>query len=168
MSSLLRHQSPNRHGIVQGLNHTCFPVLLAMQQESIKRTALEQRLYSNILEQSETMVAMELKLLRLEAKLERREGMQTNNRENDTSSRMSPPFEPRGIRAIMESQTTLLDHPQVRRVGSDNVAFVSSANSLASGVTAESFVADGEDADRQEEGIHSNDRNEIGSQTSSK
>ena len=43
-----------------------------MQHESAKRTALEQNLHAQLLLQSETMMAMELKLLRLEAQVERR------------------------------------------------------------------------------------------------
>ena len=44
-------------------------VLQIVQQEQAKRTALESRLHSQLLLQSESMVAMELKLLRLEAKV---------------------------------------------------------------------------------------------------
>ena len=47
-----------------------------IQQESNKRiSSLENRLHAQLLLQSETMVAMELKLLRLESKVERREAM---------------------------------------------------------------------------------------------
>jgi hypothetical protein len=44
-----------------------------LQQEQAKRTALEARLHSQLLLQSETMVAMELKLLRLEAEAAHRD-----------------------------------------------------------------------------------------------
>lgn len=48
-------------------------ILQAVQQEQQKRTALEARLHSQLLLQSESMVAMELKLLRLEAKINQRD-----------------------------------------------------------------------------------------------
>jgi hypothetical protein len=51
-------------------------VITVIQQESNKRiSSLENRLHAQLLAQSETMVAMELKLLRLESKVERREAM---------------------------------------------------------------------------------------------
>mmetsp|Transcript_22942 Transcript_22942/g.35319 ORF Transcript_22942/g.35319 Transcript_22942/m.35319 type:complete len:587 (-) Transcript_22942:192-1952(-) len=43
-------------------------VISVMQQETARRTALENRLHAQLVLQSENMVAMELKLLRLEAK----------------------------------------------------------------------------------------------------
>jgi hypothetical protein len=49
---------------------------MVLQHESSKRLASEQRLHSQLLLQSETMVVMELKLLRLEAKVERSEAFQ--------------------------------------------------------------------------------------------
>jgi hypothetical protein len=53
-----------------------FAVITVIQQESNKRiSSLENRLHAQLLLQSETMVAMELKLLRLESKVERRESM---------------------------------------------------------------------------------------------
>jgi len=48
-------------------------VFAALQQEALKRSALEQRLHSQLLLQSEAMVAMELKLLRLEARADPRD-----------------------------------------------------------------------------------------------
>lgn len=48
-------------------------VVIALQQESSKRSALEARMHSQLLLQAETMVAMEVKLLRLESKVEKRE-----------------------------------------------------------------------------------------------
>jgi hypothetical protein len=127
-----------------------------MQQESAKRTALEQRLYFNLSAQSETMVGMELKLLRLEAKVERRESAQTNN------TVVSPSCNPRGyVQASMESQREFLEDTPPIGVGSENVAFLSSANSLASGVTAESFVGVAENG-------RPNGHNEVDSQRSSK
>jgi len=48
-------------------------VLQIVQQEQTKRTALEARLHSQLLLQSESMVAMELKLLRIEAKVAHRD-----------------------------------------------------------------------------------------------
>ena len=49
---------------------------MTLQQESAKRSALEQRMHSQLLLQAETMIAMEVKLLRLEAKVEKREAAQ--------------------------------------------------------------------------------------------
>ena len=51
----------------------CDKILSFLQSESQKRFAIEHRLHSQLLLQSESMVAMELKLLRLEAKVERNE-----------------------------------------------------------------------------------------------
>jgi len=48
-------------------------VVMALQHESAKRSTLEARMHSQLLLQAETMVAMEVKLLRLEAKVEKRE-----------------------------------------------------------------------------------------------
>ncbi len=47
--------------------------MATLQNESNRRTALEGRLHAQILLQSETLIAMEVKLLKLEAKVEKRE-----------------------------------------------------------------------------------------------
>ena len=68
-------------------------VLLALQQESAKRTAMEGRLHSHILLQSETMVAMELKLLRLEAKVKHcGESAQRTNRSSTAMKETARPM----------------------------------------------------------------------------
>ena len=111
-----------------------------MQQESAKRSALEQRLHSHLLLQNETMVAMELKLLRLEAKVERREAAQRQQQRVATPRTNAQLFQ-----TIEEVEVT-------RERGA-----ISSGASLASGVTAGSFV--GEDGD---------DNDDVLSQASSK
>ena len=59
---------------IQSQNQIYFEKILSfLQSESQRRNAIEHRLHSQLLLQSESMVAMELKLLRLEAKVERRE-----------------------------------------------------------------------------------------------
>jgi len=65
-----------------------------VQQEQAKRTALETRLHSQLLLQSESMVAMELKLLRLEAKVANRDSRRQRrqpNVVNATGSANPPP-----------------------------------------------------------------------------
>ena len=111
-----------------------------MQQESAKRSALEQRLHAHLLLQNETMVAMELKLLRLEAKVERREAAQRQQQRVATPRTNAQLFQ-----TIEEVEVT-------RERGA-----ISSGASLASGVTAGSFV--GEDGD---------DNDDVLSQASSK
>jgi hypothetical protein len=111
--------------------------LAILQQESAKRTDLEQRLHSQLLLQSETMVAMELKLLRLEAKVERREAALRQQRRAPTVSILEETAAELGIR-----------RPTVARSssGPSNIAVITSGASLASGVTAGSFLVDGEDS----------------------
>jgi len=95
-------------------------MLSILQQESAKRIALEQRFQSQLLLQNEAMVAMELKLLRLEAKVEGRDGAQRNNHQNQhRHSRTTP------TRANMEETDSS------RR----GMAVITSGASLASGVT---------------------------------
>lgn len=96
---------------------------MVVQQESVKRTALEQRLHSHLLLQNEIMVAMELKLMRLEAKVERRESTQRQQR-LPTPRINAPIFQ------------TIDEVPA-------NEAVISSGASLASGVTAGTFAEDG-------------------------
>jgi hypothetical protein len=66
-------------------------VFSTLQQESAKRTALEQNLHAQLLLQSETMMAMELKLLRLEARVKRRPEAATPTTGRLTSQRASIP-----------------------------------------------------------------------------
>jgi hypothetical protein len=113
------------------------PVLVVMQQESAKRTSLEQRLHSHLLLQNETMVAMELKLLRLEAKADRREAAQRQQQRVATPRSNAPIF--------------TIDEVSRERETPANMAVISSCASLASGVTAGSFVGDGdEDVESQQ------------------
>ncbi|KAL7538092.1 hypothetical protein ACHAXR_008981 [Thalassiosira sp. AJA248-18] len=72
-------------------------VLQIVQQEQTKRTALEARLHAQLLLQSESMVAMELKLLRLEAKavnrdsrLQRRQPGMVGGTTTTITDRLSP------------------------------------------------------------------------------
>jgi len=61
---------------MRGENKRDFENLLTvLQEESTRRASMEQRFHSQLLLQNEYMVAMELKLLRLEAKVERREAL---------------------------------------------------------------------------------------------
>jgi len=92
-------------------------VLVALLQESGKRTAAEGRLNAHLFLLSETMVAMELKLLRLEAKVEGREAAQRTPR----------------IPTIGE----------IPRQQPPNI--ISSTASMASGVTQPSMLGDLED-----------------------
>lgn len=92
-------------------------VLVALLQESGKRTAAEGRLNAHLFLLSETMVAMELKLLRLEAKVEGREAAQRTRR----------------IPTIGE----------IPRQQPPNI--ISSTASMASGVTQPSMLGDLED-----------------------
>lgn len=58
-------------------------VLTMLQQESNKRTALEAHFQGQLLIQSEAMVAMEMKLLRLEAMVEQRQGRRPSRTSSD-------------------------------------------------------------------------------------
>jgi len=55
-------------------------VLTTLQSDSIRRDNLNSRVHAQLLLQSESMVAMELKVLRLEAKVERREAASSRQR----------------------------------------------------------------------------------------
>lgn len=105
---------------------------------------MEQRLHSQLLLQNENMVAMELKLLRLEAKVERRE---TAQRQQRSRSNGAPT-----IRTIDEVESHSLSLG-TRNSEPTNIAVHSSGASLASGVTEE---------------LEEDDEEEIGSQQSSK
>jgi hypothetical protein len=122
----------------------CFLVVMVMQQESTKRAVMEQRLHSQLLLQNESMVAMELKLLRLEAKVERRDAAQRQQRSRNNAVAT--------IRTIDEVESHSLS-TGTRASEPTNIAVHSSGASLASGVTEEL----GED-----------DEEEVGSQQSSK
>lgn len=103
------------------------PVVVAViQQETTKRMSLEQRLHSQLLLQSETMVAMELKLLRLEAKVERREAAQ---RRISTS---------RSTFQTIDEDSGYNDHPtsSLRHLVKPTMVLTSGA-SLASGISGD-------------------------------
>lgn len=72
-------------------------VLQIVQQEQTKRTALEARLHSQLLLQSESMVAMELKLLRLEAKVAHRDPLRQQQRSRQPSRGAIGQQQPGGI-----------------------------------------------------------------------
>lgn len=98
-------------------------LLQILEKEAIKRTALEQRLHSQLLSQSESMIALELKLLKLEAKVERRSTQttqQTTSNNNTTTTRRHSASS--AIRAPRSNNT-------------NEVAVISSGASLTSGVT---------------------------------
>jgi hypothetical protein len=159
-------------------------VLTVLQQESAKRSALEHRLHSQLLLQNEFMVAMELKLLRLEAKVERREAalrlqqqQQQRNHHPTTSTSNNPfsqhpssgnnnsnnrplPISASAFDTIDESSVELMPRINHRNISEEtppNMAVISSGASLASGVTAGSFLNDGDDDD--EDGQHDHDDN---------
>lgn len=92
-------------------------LLIILLQESAKRAAAEERLHTQLQLQSETMVAMELKLLKLEAKIDRRESAYRSRRPPiiEKISRQRPP------------------------------SILSSTASLASAVTPASLLRDGDD-----------------------
>jgi hypothetical protein len=119
---------------------------MVMQHESAKRIALEQRLHSQLLLQNETMVAMELKLLRLESKVERREAAQRQQQQRVGNVRSNAP----AIQTIEEVSRQLeLRVPPQHGMEPANMAVFSSGASLASGVTVGSFVGDGDESERQ-------------------
>mmetsp|Transcript_3854 Transcript_3854/g.5892 ORF Transcript_3854/g.5892 Transcript_3854/m.5892 type:complete len:599 (-) Transcript_3854:150-1946(-) len=127
-------------------------VLLVLQQESAKRTALEGRLHSQLLMQSETMVAMELKLLKLEAKLERKEAAARAQKSRPTPFRTIDETNYGAIQVQRTAGSRLPPPPrQVSGTEPTNIAVISSGASLASGVTAEGFMEDG----AEEENEHS-------------
>ncbi|KAL7484630.1 hypothetical protein ACHAW6_010262 [Cyclotella cf. meneghiniana] len=158
-------------------------VIQIVQQEQVKRTALEARLHSQLLLQSESMVAMELKLLRLEAKVAHRElhrqrrqpgigAMAVTDRLPPIAATSSPnrsdeevdSFEeldltPRANRQALVSSS--FSHGGANR-GPANIAVVTrSGASVASAVTATSF-ADGDfahlhDGEERSEGSEDGD-----------
>ena len=163
-------------------------ILSVLQQESHKRSALEQRLHSQLLLQNEFMVAMELKLMRLEAKVERREALLRQQQQQQQQQQRNPPTNsningsnntnntaffhhrpPAAFQTIDESSVDLpasshesaSGHPHNHRQETPpNMAVISSGASLASGVTAGSFlVDDGDDVDDDDEDQHDNDSN---------
>jgi len=98
-------------------------IVSILQQESAKRTALEQRLHAQLLLQNESMIAMELKLMRLEAKVERRE--QPRNQQQQQNGN-APRRSSRTLRNASSNDVS-------------NIAVISSGASLTSGVTATSL-----------------------------
>jgi hypothetical protein len=151
-------------------------ILAVMQQESSKRTAMEQRLHHLILLQNERMAAMELKLLRLEAKVERREALirqqqQTQSQQQRSYSYTHQPYSsnrlPPTFTTINESALEMppSSHSNANSISNEeenppNMAVISSGASLASGVTAGSFLGeDGDDDGDQDD--RSENRSEI-------
>lgn len=102
--------------------HTMDKMVSILQQESAKRVALEQRFQNQLLLQNEAMVAMELKLLRLEAKLEGKEVAQRNHHQNQN----------RHNSRTTSSRTNNMEEADSSRRG---MAVITSGASLASGVT---------------------------------
>lgn len=143
--------------------HDTESILAVMQQEGTKRTALEQRLHSQILLQNERMVAMELKLLRLEAKVERREASlrqqqhpqqqrgYSYNHQAFSSNRLPSTFTTINESAleVLPTSRSSLNNIVIAEEAPPNMAVISSGASLASGVTAGSFL--GEDGDDDDE-----------------
>lgn len=147
-----------------------FLVIHVIQQEQAKRTALESRLHSQLLIQSESMVAMELKLLRLEAKVAHRElhrqrrqpgigTMPVTDRLPPIAATSSPNRSDEEVDSFEELDLT----PRANRQGPSsssfpqggvnrgpaNIAVVTrSGASVASAVTATSFV----------DGLHDDER----------
>lgn len=91
---------------------------------------------------------MELKLLRLEAKVERREAALRQQRRTPTVSILEETPAELGIRSHSSNGTSrplVMATRSGRSGGPSNIAVITSGASLASGVTAGSFLADGED-----------------------
>jgi len=164
-------------------------VLQVVQQEQTKRTALEARLHSQLLLQSESMVAMELKLLRLEAKVAQRQGRQQPRQSGATSTgtttttadRLPPiaanaPSTPNQsdeeVDSFDELELTprgtnrrsvgagLYNSSNIHRggMGPANIAVVrNSGASVASAVTAQSFVEEGVSLTHEDEGSDDGD-----------
>jgi hypothetical protein len=147
-------------GAMQDHNKRDFDNLLSvMQQESARRNALEHRLHSQLLLQNEHMVAMELKLLRLEAKVERREAVIRQQTYYQQQQHQLLQQQPRSSHhsftlptTIQECSMEIIPQNSHRTATSSlaipeeesppNLAVISSGASLASGVTAGSFLND--------------------------
>jgi hypothetical protein len=114
--------------------------LLVLQLESAKRLALEQRLHSQLLLQSETMVAMELKLLRLEAKVERSEAAKRQRQHVPTTTRGD-------VGAVQLSQREPTATPTCG-MEQTKIAAIASDPSLESDIMVGSSVGDGNDSER--------------------
>jgi len=141
--------------------------LQLVQQEQARRTALEARLHSQLLMQSESMVAMELKVLRLEAKIASRESFRQSRHQSNggvTMDRLPPiaatPSTPNQSDEEADSFEELDLTPRATRSssvgqlsqgggggnrgGPTNIAVVTrSGASVASAVTAMSFPDEG-------------------------
>ena len=115
------------------------------------------------------MVNMELKLLRLEAKVERKEA---TNRLNRSSPRGNSAFVDLPVDTIPEarqhtpSMPVAFDQLESSRLEPTHMAVFTSGASLASGVTAGSYMGDGDDSVRHNDGT--DDREDGESQQSSK
>ncbi|KAK1748536.1 hypothetical protein QTG54_000475 [Skeletonema marinoi] len=142
-------------------------VLQLVQQEQARRTALEARLHSHLLMQSESMVATELKVLRLEAKIASRESFRQSRHQSNggvTMDRLPPiaatPSTPNQSDEEADSFEELDLTPRATRSssvgqlsqgggggnrgGPTNIAVVTrSGASVASAVTAMSFPDEG-------------------------
>ena len=147
---------------MQDHNKRDFESLLhVMQQESARRTALEHRFHSQLLLQNEYMVAMELKLLRLEAKVERRESairqqfyqqqqqqqlqqqqLQLQQSRSHHSFSLPTTIQESSMEIPANSHRTATSSLAVAEESPPNLAVISSGASLASGVTAGSFLND--------------------------
>ncbi len=181
-----------------------------LQNESNRRHAVEGRLHAQMLLQAETMVAMEVKLLRLEAKVEKQDGQKRRSPANAGGTTAAPLVNPSqihasyqymnvegrtgsivanetideeedfGMRDIKEIQVRTTNDSSSGHVGhghsaSDRLSFMSSRTSrdrfhtnptnivmssgasLASGVTATSFLEDAhgvEDQHVDDSGMH--------------
>ena len=152
-------------------------ILSVMQQESAKRTALEHRLHSQILLQNERMVAMELKLLRLEAKVERREATIRYQQQNQlqqqrsysyahqpySSNRLPPTFTTINESALEvppPSRSIVHNRSIAEEETPPNMTVISSGASLASGVTAGSFLGEYVDDEEEDDGAHEDNRSD--------
>mmetsp|Transcript_5307 Transcript_5307/g.8949 ORF Transcript_5307/g.8949 Transcript_5307/m.8949 type:complete len:1163 (+) Transcript_5307:181-3669(+) len=137
-------------------------VLQLVQQEQARRTALEARLHAQLLMQSESMVAMELKVLRLEAKIASHRLPRHQSYGGTTMDRLPPiaatpstpnqsdeeadSFEELDLtpRATRSSSVGHLSYGGGNRGGPTNIAVVTrSGASVASAVTAMSFPDEG-------------------------
>jgi hypothetical protein len=153
-------------------------VLLVVQQEQAKRTALEARLHSQLILQSESMVAMELKLLRLEAQVANRESQRQRRQPGvggiPVTDRLPPiaatPSTPNRSDEEADSFEELDLTPRANRQGvgfhgglsRGPIAVVTrSGASVASAVTATSF-ADGDFTRLHEDDARRSDGSEDG------
>lgn len=163
-STLIQHLNDAMVDMKQQNSRNFEKILAVLQQESAKRSAVDQRLHSQLLLQNETMVAMELKLMRLEAKVERREAaIRQQQRQLQQQQRNPTNFHIQQQRTASAFQTideSSADIPSTTHSGSmspveetppDMAVINSSGASLASGVTAGSFLGEDGDDDGDED-----------------